>query len=254
MNPRTENAVAVPPARSSTARGSDVPSLPLWLRIGMPAVMAAMAGILNAHTVHHRLHPTEALALCVDITPGTRLRAEHLEAVTVGGTVSREALVTTESLLQFLGEPAASAKSLDEALAKAPLFICQAFARGELLTRSCLRGRERLAMDERLIFLPVSKVRGDVSELRPGQLVYFDVVRRVSNGSVPAIEEIGPFRVAICERGRDKEELPLIYRLNSLGQPSASAELLRAAAYSDNQTMLALVEKGESVAAREAAQ
>jgi len=230
--------------RLNTNSGS---SLPVWVRVGVPAALATLAGLLNANTVRQQLNPIEAFALKVDVSPGVRLKPEQFELVTVGGSLDREALLCRAELFAGLEGISPASQTIEAALKKTPMFFSRFLHQGELLTDGCLGGHEALSGDERMIQVPISKIRGDSSRLSPGQFVYFDAIHRQSGNEKPKVEEIGPFRVAVCERNDEtknqKQFLQLVFRLGPEGQISAQAETLRTAAYTESLITLALVEK-----------
>lgn len=221
-------------------------TLSIWVRIGLPAALAIMAGWMNATTIRQRLNPTEAFALAVEVVPGMRLQPEHFQAVQVGGSLDRSTLVSRLELETDNGRLAAGL-SMAAALQQAPKMFTRFMRKGELLTDGSLSGREALAADERLIQVPFSKVRGNCSELQPGQVIYLDAIHGSTNGDKLRVESIGPFRVALTERkeqvkSNEPEYLGLVSKVGPQGQLSSHAELLRTAVYSESSIRLALIE------------
>ncbi|MDX1930544.1 MAG: hypothetical protein SFV81_28730 [Pirellulaceae bacterium] len=226
-------------------RPSNDPTISVWFRLGLPAALAIAAGWLNATAVRQKLNPTEAFALTVQAAPGMRLKPEHLKPVQVGGSLDRTVLIS-KSDLQSGGQ--GRELSIVESLQASPKYLTRFLNAGELLTDGCLSSGETLSDDERLLQIQTSRIRGNCSTLKPGQIVYFDAIHRSSNGDKLNVQEIGPFRVAVTERSETEKSsetqyLGLVTKLGPLGQLSADAELLRTAAYAENSISLALIEK-----------
>lgn len=229
------------------ARQTNDPSISVWFRVGLPAALALAAGVLNTTTVRQKLNPTEAFALTIEAEPGMRLKPEHLKPIQVGGDLDRAILISRSDL-----QPNGKGRefSIVESLQESPKFLTRFLNAGELLTDGCLSSGESLKDNERLIQIPISRIRGNCSGLKPGQLICFDAIHRTQNGDKLNVDEIGPFRVAVTERkeaakATDTQYLGLVTAMGPEGQLSADAELLRTAAYSENSITLALIEKSK---------
>ncbi|WP_442508559.1 hypothetical protein SH528x_000082 [Novipirellula sp. SH528] len=245
MKLQTPQRSVVPPVSTPIKHSASSASLPVWMRIGVPATLAVLAYILNDITIRKQLNPMEVLTLSVDASPGMRLNADDLQLDTVGGTLDHTRLLTMQKLLAALkiDDP----ESIKEALEKTPLIISRPIAGGELLTDSCLGGIEQLEYGHQRVNVPISNIIGDCSNLSPGQLVYFNAFLKRSNLESNDITEIGPFRIPFGTRKEVQDEkyalLPLVYRVGPNEEKSTDVQMLLAAAYSEHGVKLALVEK-----------
>jgi len=246
MNAPVAQSKTTSPMASTNRPPANAP-IPIWFRIGIPAVLAMLAGILNANTVQQQLNPIEVYAISAEVSPGMLLIPEHLQLVKVGGNLDRTKLLTVTDLLATLEIDNASAESIRKSLAKTPLVYSRFIASGELLTRSCLGGLERAVAGQQRIEVPVANIIGDYSRLLPGQAVYFHVLKSTSNIDPDDIQEIGPFRVAYWTRKQFQQDkdvfLPLIYAVGPNGQKSRDAGTLLAAAHSKHGVRLAILDK-----------
>lgn len=238
--PRRNIAPPVTPANRSPANAS----LPVWVRIGLPAVLALLAGILNTNTIRQQLNPIQAYALTVGVAPGIQLRADHLELVSVGGNLDRSSLITQTDLLATLEIESESTETVKAALIKTPLIFSKPIGKGELLTVSCLGGTENVRVGEERIFVPFTNIEGDRSALLPGQWVYF---RTPVSNSEKHYAKIGPFRIPFAAFQEfddiDDAYLPLDFSVGPNGDYSESTELLIAAADSRQRAKLSIVEE-----------
>lgn len=233
--------------------GDTSEELSVWIRLGLPIILALVAALLNASAVRSQIQPIYAYSFVSDLPAGTRLRAEHLSKVELAGNLDRSFLALPKDLLVQSNEH--GQLTLEQSLEQQPRILSKPMGKGELVSLASLGGsdlselKSNDQMSEQMVDVPSALIMGDGSGLLPGKKVYFLVKRRHSQDETS--REIGPFRVGLRElESRTsvessnqslKSDLPIVYVVDKQGTPTPhSKELLDAV---QNEWKLTIIHK-----------
>ena len=222
-----------PPERRSTSDTSDFKhSTPTWIRFGVPAAFAVMAGFANYAAIQTQMEPVRAYTLTRNLPVGTRLEESHLKLVRLAGDFDRSGVIL-EKELRIREDDNARPLSLSVSLARRPRILRHNSRAGEILVRSSLGGLESPRPQERAVEVERSRLQASDEFLSPGQFIYFLVHDKIQEGDLHESQAIGPFRVAWEDpTAKDKDDessrgkfVRIIYRLHANGEPTSMARL-----------------------------
>lgn len=223
------------PERRSTSDTSDFKhSTPTWIRFGVPAACAVMAGFANYAAIQNQIEPVRAYTLTRKLPMGTRLEESHLKLVRLAGDFDRSGVIL-ENELRIREDDHTRPLSLAASLAHRPRILQHNCEAGEILVRSSLGGLESLRPQEKERSVEVERSRLQASDefLSPGQFIYFLMHHKNQEGDLHESQAIGPFRVALEDpTAKDKDDessrgkfVRIIYKLNDNGEPTSMARL-----------------------------